>query len=126
MTVRKSAPGRGATKRASRSKAPAATIAAAPESTAAEEAAEATPPPAIGAVDGSLAAAEAATVQTSFADLGLSAPMLAALRDAGYVHPTPIQEQAVPLALKGRDLIGLAQTGTGKTAAFTIPIIERL
>ena len=74
----------------------------------------------------SLAAAEAATVSITFADLGLSPPMLEALRDAGYSHPTPIQAQAVPLALKGRDLIGLAQTGTGKTAAFTIPIIERL
>ena len=73
-----------------------------------------------------LAAAEAATVTVKFADLGLSEPMLEALRDAGYKHPTPIQAQAVPLALKGRDLIGLAQTGTGKTAAFTIPIIERL
>ncbi len=73
-----------------------------------------------------LAAAEAATVSVTFADLGLSEPMLEALRDAGYKHPTPIQAQAVPLALKGRDLIGLAQTGTGKTAAFTIPIIERL
>jgi ATP-dependent RNA helicase RhlE len=73
-----------------------------------------------------LAAAEAATVTVSFAELGLSEPMLEALRDAGYKHPTPIQAQAVPLALKGRDLIGLAQTGTGKTAAFTIPIIERL
>ncbi len=73
-----------------------------------------------------LAAAEAATVTVTFADLGLSEPMLEALRDAGYKHPTPIQAQAVTLALKGRDLIGLAQTGTGKTAAFTIPIIERL
>ena len=73
-----------------------------------------------------LAAAEAATVSVTFAELGLSPPMLEALSDAGYSHPTPIQAQAVPLALKGRDLIGLAQTGTGKTAAFTIPIIERL
>ncbi|MBM3899038.1 MAG: DEAD/DEAH box helicase [Gemmatimonadetes bacterium] len=62
----------------------------------------------------------------TFADLGLSAPMLASLARAGYERPTPIQAQAVPLALKGRDLMGLAQTGTGKTAAFTIPIIERL
>ncbi|MBX7118187.1 MAG: DEAD/DEAH box helicase [Gemmatimonadaceae bacterium] len=62
----------------------------------------------------------------TFADLGLSGPMLESLRRAGYVRPTPIQAQAVPLALKGRDLMGLAQTGTGKTAAFTIPIIERL
>jgi ATP-dependent RNA helicase RhlE len=73
-----------------------------------------------------LAAAEAATISITFADLGLTAPMLKALKDAGYERPTPIQAQAVPLALKGRDLIGLAQTGTGKTAAFVIPIIERL
>jgi len=75
---------------------------------------------------GSLAAAEAATIDVTFADLGLTAPMLKALSDAGYQRPTPIQAQAVPLALKGRDLIGLAMTGTGKTAAFVIPIIERL
>ncbi len=75
---------------------------------------------------GALAAAEAATVTATFADLGLSPQMLRALRDVGYAHPTPIQQEAIPLALKGRDLIGLAMTGTGKTAAFTIPIIERL
>jgi ATP-dependent RNA helicase RhlE len=62
----------------------------------------------------------------TFADLGLSAEVLDAVRDAGYERPTPIQEQAIPLALKGRDLIGLAQTGTGKTAAFTLPIVDRL
>jgi ATP-dependent RNA helicase RhlE len=73
-----------------------------------------------------LAQAEASTSEITFADLGLSAPMLASLVRAGYTRPTPIQAQAVPLALKGRDLMGLAQTGTGKTAAFTIPIIERL
>jgi ATP-dependent RNA helicase RhlE len=73
-----------------------------------------------------LAQAEASTSEITFADLGLSAPMLASLARAGYARPTPIQAQAVPLALKGRDLMGLAQTGTGKTAAFTIPIIERL
>ncbi|MFI5309733.1 MAG: DEAD/DEAH box helicase [Gemmatimonadales bacterium] len=75
---------------------------------------------------GALAAAEAATIDITFADLGLSTSMLEALKDAGYQRPTPIQAQAVPLALKGRDLIGLAMTGTGKTAAFVIPIIERL
>lgn len=73
-----------------------------------------------------LAQAEASTIGIRFADLGLSGPMLASLESAGYERPTPIQAQAVPLALKGRDLMGLAQTGTGKTAAFTIPIIERL
>jgi ATP-dependent RNA helicase RhlE len=74
----------------------------------------------------SLAQAEANTIEITFADLGLGGPMLASLESAGYTRPTPIQAQAVPLALKGRDLMGLAQTGTGKTAAFTIPIIERL
>lgn len=73
-----------------------------------------------------LAQREAATSDIAFADLGLSERMLASLQRAGYARPTPIQQQAVPLALKGRDLMGLAQTGTGKTAAFTIPIIERL
>jgi len=65
-------------------------------------------------------------VRPTFDQIGLSAELLAALRDAGYTHPTPIQAEAIPLALKGRDLIGLAQTGTGKTAAFTLPIVERL
>jgi len=94
-----------------------ARAAAAPE----QETVTATDAPAL-----SLAQAEAATIETTFADLGLSDPMLESLRAAGYTRPTPIQAQAVPLALKGRDLMGLAQTGTGKTAAFTIPIIERL
>jgi ATP-dependent RNA helicase RhlE len=62
----------------------------------------------------------------TFEDLGLSSQVLAAVRDAGYSEPTPIQKEAIPLALSGRDMIGLAQTGTGKTAAFTLPIIERL
>jgi ATP-dependent RNA helicase RhlE len=61
-----------------------------------------------------------------FADLGLGRELLNAVRDAGYSVPTPIQQQAIPIALRGRDLIGLAQTGTGKTAAFTLPIIQRL
>ena len=88
--------------------------------------AEPTEPVVAAAPGGELAAAEAATIDVSFADLGLTAPMLKALADAGYTRPTPIQAQAVPLALKGRDIIGLAMTGTGKTAAFVIPIIERL
>ncbi len=62
----------------------------------------------------------------TFADLGLSDEVLDAVIAAGYLHPTPIQAEAIPLALKGRDMIGLAQTGTGKTAAFTLPIVDRL
>ena len=62
----------------------------------------------------------------AFTDLGLAPEILQAVRDAGYERPTPIQAAAIPLALKGRDLIGLAQTGTGKTAAFTLPILDRL
>src|ERR1700687_4942680 len=62
----------------------------------------------------------------SFAELDLAPEVLQAVRDAGYTHPTPIQQQAIPLALAGRDLIGLAQTGTGKTAGFTLPIVHNL
>jgi len=63
---------------------------------------------------------------TTFASLGLAKELLDALHDAGYAHPTPIQAEAIPIALAGRDLIGLAQTGTGKTAGFTLPILNRL
>jgi ATP-dependent RNA helicase RhlE len=62
----------------------------------------------------------------SFAELDLAPEVLHAVLDAGYTHPTPIQQQAIPLALMGRDLIGLAQTGTGKTAGFTLPIVHNL
>jgi len=62
----------------------------------------------------------------SFADLGLSPTLLAALSGEGYVSPTPIQQKAIPEVLSGRDLLGCAQTGTGKTAAFALPMIERL
>jgi len=61
-----------------------------------------------------------------FSDLGLSAPILGALAAEGYATPTPIQFQAIPPVLGGRDLCGIAQTGTGKTAAFALPILERL
>ncbi|HTZ88283.1 MAG TPA: DEAD/DEAH box helicase, partial [Solirubrobacteraceae bacterium] len=60
----------------------------------------------------------------SFADLGLSEPTLQSLADVGYESPSPIQEQAIPSLLAGRDVIGQAQTGTGKTAAFGLPIME--
>lgn len=63
---------------------------------------------------------------TSFADLGLSPKLLKALEKTELKAPTPIQEQAIPQILKGRDLMGLAQTGTGKTAAFGLPLLHRL
>lgn len=63
---------------------------------------------------------------TTFQDLGVSAPILKALDAEGYTKPTPIQMQALPIVQKGKDLIGLAQTGTGKTAAFALPILDRL
>ena len=66
------------------------------------------------------------TVQISFDTIGLSEPLLRDLAAAGFLVPTPIQAQAIPPALAGRDVIGCAQTGTGKTAAFVIPMIERL
>ena len=62
----------------------------------------------------------------SFADLSLSAPILKALQDLRYETPTPIQAEAIPLLASGRDLIGQAQTGTGKTAAFALPLLSRL
>jgi ATP-dependent RNA helicase RhlE len=62
----------------------------------------------------------------AFSALRLSAPVLKALAEEGYEKPTPIQAKAIPPALEGRDVLGCAQTGTGKTAAFTLPIIERL
>ncbi len=62
----------------------------------------------------------------SFADLGLSEEVLRAVTDAGYSDPTPIQEKAIPYVLMGRDILGCAQTGTGKTASFTLPMIDIL
>jgi ATP-dependent RNA helicase RhlE len=62
----------------------------------------------------------------SFTDLALRPELHRALADAGYTVPTPIQSRAIPHALQGRDLLGIAQTGTGKTAAFTLPILQRL
>lgn len=63
---------------------------------------------------------------TTFKELNIIPPILAALQAEGYTHPTPIQHQAIPYVLQGRDLLGCAQTGTGKTAAFAIPILQLL
>jgi len=63
---------------------------------------------------------------TTFAGLGLAEPLLRAIADAGYQQPTPIQAQAIPRVLQGGDLLAAAQTGTGKTAGFTLPILHRL
>ena len=61
-----------------------------------------------------------------FSELGLSEKVLKAVEASGYDTPTPIQEQAIPFALQGRDVLGIAQTGTGKTAAFTLPMLSML
>ena len=62
----------------------------------------------------------------TFAELGLSAKVQAAIQAAGYTEPTPIQIQAIPVAVTGRDVLGIAQTGTGKTAGFVLPMLARL
>jgi ATP-dependent RNA helicase RhlE len=61
-----------------------------------------------------------------FENLGLTAELLRAIREQGYTEPTPIQHQAIPLVLQGRDIMAGAQTGTGKTAGFTLPLLQRL
>ncbi|VIO67626.1 ATP-dependent RNA helicase RhlE [Bradyrhizobium ivorense] len=69
---------------------------------------------------------ERTTLLTSFQDFGLADPIARALREENYLTPTPIQAQTIPLALAGRDVVGIAQTGTGKTASFALPILHRL
>src|ERR1043166_3552330 len=71
-------------------------------------------------------AAEQDFVLTSFDDFGLAEPITRALNEEQYATPTPIQIDAIPLVLAGRDVVGIAQTGTGKTAAFALPILNRL
>jgi len=66
------------------------------------------------------------TIKIKFTDLGLSEPLLKAVRDQGYDTPSPIQAQAIPAVLAGRDVMAAAQTGTGKTAGFTLPLLEKL
>ncbi|MFM2071781.1 MAG: hypothetical protein RLZZ623_2044, partial [Actinomycetota bacterium] len=65
-------------------------------------------------------------VADGFAQLGLRAELLHGLADLGYEEPTPIQRETIPLMLAGRDLLGQAATGTGKTAAFALPILQRI
>ena len=60
----------------------------------------------------------------TFADLGLNDELLAAVEEMGYTAPTPIQEESIPLVLAGRDVVAAAQTGTGKTAAFALPLLS--
>ena len=62
----------------------------------------------------------------SFSALGLSEKILEGVKAMGYIEPTPIQLRSIPLVLAGRDVIGSAQTGTGKTAAFALPILSKL
>src|SRR5437763_1858588 len=64
--------------------------------------------------------------RATFADLGLSDQVLRSIEEMGYRHPTPIQEQAIPFVLMGRDVLGTAQTGTGKTASFVLPMLDIL
>ncbi len=71
-------------------------------------------------------AAPLAEVLPPFTELGLSEPILRAVAEMGYRHPTPIQAQAIPFVLAGRDVLGVAQTGTGKTASFTLPLLDIL
>src|SRR5687767_6041025 len=65
-------------------------------------------------------------IDTTFASLGLSPEVVTTIEKIGFVHPTPIQAALIPTALQGRDVIGLAQTGSGKTAAFVLPMAEKL
>ena len=73
-----------------------------------------------------LGAHERPTHLTQFTDLGLAKPLLKALAEKGYKEPTPIQAQAIPVVLQGKDVMGAAQTGTGKTAAFSLPLLQRM
>lgn len=66
------------------------------------------------------------TPEITFSDLGLAPELLRAVQEEGYTRPTPIQAQAIPLVISGKDIMGGAQTGTGKTAAFTLPILQRI
>jgi ATP-dependent RNA helicase RhlE len=79
-----------------------------------------------GSAAGPIATAPVAGLATDFAELGLSEPLLKAVAAKGYRHPSPIQKQCIPAVLEGKDVLAAAQTGTGKTAGFTLPLLERL
>jgi superfamily II DNA/RNA helicase len=82
--------------------------------------------PIVDAFPPAAAPASGEDTRATFADLGLSDAVLRAIAEMGYRHPTPIQEQAIPVVLMGRDVMGTAQTGTGKTAGFTLPMLDIL
>ena len=84
------------------------------------------PPPAFPPAEQSNVYSDVGPRVSSFRDLKLSAPLLQALDDSGYETPTPIQSQAIPHLLAGRDILGHAPTGTGKTAAFALPLLQRI
>ncbi|MDX1632087.1 MAG: DEAD/DEAH box helicase, partial [Thermoanaerobaculia bacterium] len=73
-----------------------------------------------------IAQSDIETTDLTFEDFDLSPPLLDVLEDQGFTHPTRIQAEGIPIAMEGRDLVGLAQTGSGKTAAFCLPMVERL
>ncbi len=77
-------------------------------------------------VDGAQDASAAVPPAPTFDQIGLLPELLRAVKDAGYTHPTPIQVQAIPIIMAGKDVMGGAQTGTGKTAGFTLPLLQRL
>ncbi len=93
--------------------------------TASKDTASAAPPSTGKTPDGNATLTRPAA-KTLFTELGLSAPLLKALAEEGYTTPTPIQAQTIPLLLAGHDVLGIAQTGTGKTAAFTLPMLQKL
>ncbi|MCE9527134.1 MAG: DEAD/DEAH box helicase, partial [Planctomycetales bacterium] len=85
-----------------------------------------TPAPAAAAGSDAVAGTPEAPPKKTFRELGVSDLMLVSLEKAGYEYPTPIQEGLIPRALAGVDVVGQARTGTGKTASFVIPILEKL
>ncbi|WP_332760846.1 DEAD/DEAH box helicase, partial [Pseudarthrobacter sp.] len=105
---------------------PAATEAEAPAAPAEEAPAKVEEAPAAQTEAPAAKAEETEDEGVKFADLGIDARVLAALQDVGYEKPSPIQAATIPLLLEGRDVVGLAQTGTGKTAAFAVPALSRL